>query len=106
VATTEEKPQQAPPPPPPDDRRRNERWQDRDPAQIAENMRNRFEELKNSDPERYNEIMQRVNEFTQRIDNEVKDRIDYLKNLKIDESYMTPEEIEAYNKLISTLEKN
>jgi len=106
--TTTEIPQRTPEPPPPpqDNRRRDERWQDRDPAQMAENMRSRFEELKNSDPERYNEIMQRVNEFTQRFDKDVKERIDYLKNLKVDESYMTPEEIEAYNKLLSNLEQN
>lgn len=79
---------------------------DRDPADIVENMRNRMEDMKNNNPELYNQIVQRMNDFTLRLDKELKDRIEYLKEIKIDESLMTADEIENYNKLIDIMENN
>ncbi len=85
---------------------REERGRDRDPAAFAENMRKRFEEMKTSDPERYDEIVRRMNESTVRMDKEMKDRLDYMKAMELDQSLMTPEEIANHGKLMEILQQN
>ncbi|HPN84614.1 MAG TPA: hypothetical protein PK821_04680 [Victivallales bacterium] len=77
-----------------------------DASAFIDNMKSRFEDMKNTDPERYNQIKQRMDDFMSKAQKEAADRIEYFKSLDIDTKSLTPEELENHNKLVEILEKN